>query len=202
MHRSNYVVNNMKGRTVNLNSILSLSSGYSFRGKIKHIHNGGVRVIQLKDFENNYSSLGGDCVLVDSEKIKSRYYLEDEDILFISKGTNNYALVYNTIDDIPTIASSALFVLRVNRELANPYYIAWYINQIKVQNYFNTKKVGTYITSINKAALEATPIVLPSLELQDKIAYIASLHKQEIALNQQIITLKNKLTTTQLLNTL
>ena len=48
----------MQSKKVILKSILSyqgLTSGYSFRGKIKHIHNGGVRVIQLKDFEDNYT---------------------------------------------------------------------------------------------------------------------------------------------------
>ena len=195
----------MQSKIVNLKSILSyqgLSSGYSFRGKIKHVHNGGVRVIQLKDFENNYTSIGGDSYLIDSDKIKSKYYLELDDVLFIAKGTNNFAVVFKGLDDIPTIASSALFVLKVNKDLANPDFIAWYINQSKVQNYFKTNEAGTYNTSINKTTLEETPIALPSLEVQTKIATIAKLSNQEQSLSNKIKELKNKLTTTQLLNTL
>lgn len=195
----------MQSKIVNLKSILSyqgLSSGYSFRGKIKHVNNGGVRVIQLKDFEDNYTSIGDDCYLIDSDKIKSKYYLTPGDILFISKGTNNYALAYKGVDDTPTIASSALFVIKVDENLANPNFIAWYINQSKVQNYFKTNEAGTYNTSINKTTLEETPIALPSLELQNNIAKIANLHNEELAISNKIIALKNKLTTTQLLNTL
>jgi restriction endonuclease S subunit len=195
----------MQSKIVNLKSILSyqgLSSGYSFRGKIKNIHNGGVRVIQLKDFEENYTYLGDDCYLVDSDKIKSKYYLEAGDILFIAKGTNNFAIVFKGVDDTPTIASSALFVLKVDTNLANPDFIAWYINQSKVQNYFKTNEAGTYNTSINKTTLEETPIALPSLEVQTKIAKIANLHNKELAISSKIISLKNKLTTTQLLNIL
>ncbi|QKX04099.1 hypothetical protein HN014_03970 [Aquimarina sp. TRL1] len=195
----------MQSKTVYLKSILSyqgLSSGYSFRGKIKHLHNGSVRVIQLKDFEDNYTSIGNDCYLIDGDKIKSKYYLEINDVLFIAKGTNNYALVFKDIDDVPTIASSALFVLKINKELANPDFIAWYINQSKVQSYFKTNEAGTYNTSINKATLENTPIALPSLETQTKIATIANLHNQEQVISGKIIELKNKLTTAQLLNTL
>jgi len=195
----------MNSKKVILKSILSyqgLTSGYSFRGKIKHIYNGGVRVIQLKDFEDNYTDIGNDCYFVDSDMIKSKYYLKSGDILFTGKGTNNFALVFESKDDIPTIASSALFVIKVDQNLANPNFIAWYINQSKVQNYFKTNEAGTYNTSINKTTLEETPIVLPSLEVQSKIAKIANLHNQELALSNKIIELRNKLTTTQLLNSL
>lgn len=195
----------MRSKIVNLKSILNyqgLSSGYSFRGKIKNTHNGGVRVIQLKDFEENYTYIGDDCYLVDSDMIKSKYYLESGDILFTGKGTNNFALVFKGIDHIPTIASSALFVIKVDNSIANPEFVAWYINQSKVQNYFKTNEVGTYNTSINKTTLEETPIILPPLEVQTKIAKIANLHNQELAISNKIIELKNKLTTTQLLNIL
>jgi len=195
----------MQSKIVNLKSILTykgLSSGYSFRGKIKHVHNGGVRVIQLKDFEDNYTSIGDDCYLIDGDTVKSKYYLEAGNILFTAKGTNNFAIVFKGIDHTPTIASSALFVLKVDDNLANPHFVAWYINQSKVQNYFKTNEAGTYNTSINKTTLEETPIALPSLEIQTKIATIANLHNQEQLLSNKIAALKNKLTTTQLLNTL
>lgn len=193
----------MPSKIVYLKSILSyqgLSSGYSFRGKIKHLHNGDIRVIQLKDFKDNYTSISRDCYFIDSDKIKHKYHLELNDILFIAKGTNNYAFVYKGIDDTPTIASSALFVLKINKDLANPDFVAWYMNQSKVQNYFKTNEAGTYHTSINKTTLEEAPIALPSLAVQSKIAKIANLHNQELALSTKIISLKNKLTTTQLLN--
>lgn len=195
----------MRSKNVNLKSILSyegLSSGFSFRGKIKHIHNGGVRVIQLKDFENDYTSIGNDCVLIESEKIKSKYYLEDGDVLFISKGTNNFATTFRSTDKLPTIASSALFVLKVNRNLALPEFITWFINQSKVQNYFKTNESGTYTTSISKSTLEETPIALPPLEIQNIVATIANLHNRENAIRTKLIDLNTTLTTTQLLNIL
>ncbi|TXD95488.1 restriction endonuclease subunit S [Gillisia hiemivivida] len=195
----------MQNKIVTLESIIvnqGLSSGYSFRGKIKHVQNGGVRVIQLKDFEDNYTAIGDDCYLINNNKIKSKYYLEVGDVLFVAKGANNFATVFKSTDDIPTIASSAMFVLKVNKNLANPDFVAWYINQKNVQNYFKTKESGTYNTSINKTTLEETPIVLPSLEIQTKIATIADLHTKELAISSEILDLKNKLTTKQLLNKL
>ncbi|TXD50501.1 MULTISPECIES: restriction endonuclease subunit S [unclassified Polaribacter] len=195
----------MQSKTVILKSILiyeGLSSGHSFRGKIKHVHKGGVRVIQLKDFEENYTIIGNNCVLVDSEKIKAKNHLKEGDILFTSKGANNFAVPYKEIDRIPTIASSALFVLKIDENLANPDFIAWYINQSKAQNYFKSNESGTYTTSINKTVLEETPIELPSLEKQAKIAKIAQLQNRNLIISNQLIELNKKLTTTQLINSL
>jgi len=194
----------MKSKIVQLKSILyeGISSGFSFRGKIHQSSNGEIRVIQLKDFIDDYTAIGNECYLISADKIKRKYYLGKNDILFVAKGTNNYALVFKPIDDVPTIASSALFVIKVNQKVADPQYVAWYINQTPVQNYFKTNETGTYVTSINKTTVENIPIKLPSLSLQKQIARLAQLHKQEKQLTTKITNLKESLITNQLLNTL
>lgn len=195
----------MQSKSVILKSILAkegLSSGYSVRGKIAHINDGGVRIVQLKDFENDYTAIGDKCFLMNAEKIKSKYYLENGNVLFIAKGTNNYAVVFEARDNIPTIASSALFVIKVDKKIADPHYIAWYINQSKVQNYLKTNEAGTYVTNINKKTVEEIPVALPSLQVQNRIARITGLHLQEKRLKAEITDLKNKLITNQLLNIL
>jgi len=195
----------MKSQTVLLKSILAyrgLSSGYSFRGKIKNVHNGGVRVIQLKDFENNYSSIGDHCTMVDSDKIKDKYYLETGDVLFISKGANNFSVVFKEDGGVPTIASSALFVLKINKEKASPEFIAWYLNQSIAQNYLKSNESGTYATSINRTALENVPINLPAMDVQCKIAKVADLYNKEQVINSRITELKNTLITNQLIKSL
>jgi len=189
----------MQTKNVNLKSILKkggLASGYSFRGKIQHIYNGGVRIIQLKDFINDYTAIGEECFLIAAEKIKPKYYLETGDILFIAKGTNNFAVVFEQLDDLPTIASSALFVIKVDKKIASPEYVAWYINQSLVQNYFKTNEAG------NKTTIEEIPIALPSLNLQKQIATISLLYKKEKSILAEVTALKDTLITNQLLNTL
>ena len=57
----------MQIKKTKLKSIIpyeGLASGYSFRGKITNKLNGNVRVIQLKDFTNDYSEIGEECYLV------------------------------------------------------------------------------------------------------------------------------------------
>lgn len=187
-----------KEKLIRVLKYLGLTSGYSFRSKIINDSNGTVRVIQLKDFTDNYTNIGNSCYFVDGSKIKDKYFLNEGDILFIAKGTNNFAVTFNPKDKITTIASSALFVIRVDETIANPYYVAWYINQPIVQNYLKQNEMGTYIPSINKPTIEGIPLILPSLKVQKKIAVMAELQNRE---QELIIRIKNmrKRVITQLL---
>lgn len=191
-----------KVKLIKVLKYLGLTSGYSFRGKIINDTKGNMRVIQLKDFTKNYTNIGDSCYFVDGSKIKDKYILNKGDILFIAKGTNNFAVTFNPKDKISTIASSALFVIRVDEAIANPHYIAWYINQPMVQNYLKQNELGSYIPSINKPTIEGIPLILPSLEIQRKIAQIVELHNQEQVLSGKLKELRNTLVQNQLLNSI
>lgn len=177
-------------------------SGYSFRGKISADIDGKLQVIQLKDIENDYTEIGNECIFIKRHKVKDKYYLKQGDILFTSKGANNYAIVYNPNGDIESVASSAFFVLRIDQEKAIPNYVAWFINQKKVQKYLESQATGTYTTSINRETIENISILLPSIEQQNKIAEIASLASKEQNLYTQLIENRSRLIQTQLLTTL
>lgn len=196
---------NMSQSKVKLKSLVSYSgifSGYSFRGKITSSKGGDLRVIQLKDIENDYTQIGNDCIFVNKSQVKDKYYLKDGDLLFTSKGANNYAIPFCANDNFPSVASSAFFVIRLDEKKANPNYVAWYINQKKVQQYLESQATGTYTTSINRETIENIPILLPSISEQEKIANIAALAAREQNLYHQLIEKKNQLIRTQLLTSL
>lgn len=195
----------MQSEILQLNEIIQHSgvfSGYSFRGKIKHIPDGEVRVVQLKDISSDYSKIEENCFFINGEKIKSKFFLEKGDILFTSKGTNNYALTYNGIDKKPTIASSAFFVIRVDKTKVNPYFVAWYMNQSPVQNYFKQKETGSYTKSISSKALLETPIKVPTLQKQENISKLADLASKEQEIYTQLKRLTKTYTQHQLLKSI
>lgn len=179
-----------------------IASGYSFRGKIKGSLSGGLRVVQLKDMENDYSDIGGDCIFIDGSGIKEKYYLEVGDILFISKGANNFAIVYDLKDGVATVASSVFYVIKVDTAKANPYYVAWYINKKKVQQYFTTHASGTYSLSINKEVVEEIPLQLPPMKVQGTIARAAKLAQKEQYIYNALREKRNQLLEAQLLKSL
>ena len=157
--------------------------GYSFRERIENEKGGNIFVIQMKDLANYYSRIENTLVQIKGDKIKDKYHLQKEDILFIAKGANNYALVYDL--DLPVaMAASAFFVIRINKEIANAYFVAWYINQRKVQQYLKENMAGTYIPNVNISTVKEMKIRIPSLEEQNRIAKLNQLMKRE----QEIIS--------------
>jgi restriction endonuclease S subunit len=179
-----------------------IASGYSFRGKINGTPNGNLRVIQLKDMENEYTSIGKECILIDGDAIKEKYYLEQGDLLFISKGGNNFALVYDLDDALPAVASSVFYVIKIDVSKADPYFVAWYINKTPVQQYFQEHATGTYSLSINKEVVENIPLQLPPLEIQLKIAKVAQLAQKEQYIYKTIKEKRAQLLEVQLLKSI
>jgi len=161
-------------------------AGYSFRNRVEDEPKGDLRVIQMKDLSDNYSFINSSLTSISSDKINSKLFLKKNDVLFLAKGSNNFAIEY-TLDFPKAIASSAFFVLRPDTNKVVPSYLTWFINQLPVQYYLKENMAGTYIPNINKSAIEGIMIALPSIVIQEKIVLIESLRKQEHALMNKII---------------
>ena len=162
----------------------NIMSGYSFRTKVQNEIDGSLKVIQLKDLEDNYQRLGEHLTTIAEDAVPEKYLLQEGDVLFISKGANNYALVFN--EDYKAVAVSAFFVLRPNQTKVTPEYLAWFINQSAAQRFFEENSAGTYTPNINKTTLMSLEVKLPSLEKQKQIAQISELAKREEAIYNQI----------------
>lgn len=164
-----------------LNENLEIFSGYSFRNKIEHSSHGDAAIVQLKDVDYNSLSINTDLTCVDSSSIKEKYTLVPQDVLFISKGSNNLALMAPK-NNKRCIASSVFFVLRCSQDWLLPEYLAWYLNQPMAQNHFASNTEGTYTQNISKLSLLDLEIAFPTLDNQQKIVQAANLlqHEQNI----------------------
>lgn len=177
----------------------SLFSGYSFREKIKHDPNGDVGILQMKDIKDNYLSFDYQNIDKVSDFIfKDKFYLQKNDILFVSKGVNNFAIAIDDID-FKVVPSATFFVIRVDEKKVIPEYVVWYINQKEAQNYLNEKKAGTYVPNLNKQDIMELPIKVPSLKTQKAIAKTAVLLNREIEILEKIKTNRKELIQNQLL---
>jgi restriction endonuclease S subunit len=185
---------------VSLTTLLTgIYAGFSFRNRVTGEPGGDLSVIQMKDLENDYSSINRSLTRVSSEKFNSRLFLEKGDVLFVAKGSNNFAIEYH-LNLAKTIASSAFFVLRPDHTKIIPAYLAWYINQSPVQQFLKENSTGTYVPNINKSTLEGITVIVPPSDVQEKIVAIDKLRKKEQLLVTQIMEKRELAIRTALLN--
>lgn len=184
----------------NLISTDGLFSGYSFREKIEHTPNGNVGILQMKDIKDNYLSFDYQNIdKVNDFIFKDKFYLQKKDILFVSKGVNNYAIAVEQLN-FKIVPSATFFVIRADEKRIVPEYLVWYINQKEAQNYFNEKKAGTYVPNLNKQDIMELPIKVPSIRIQKAIAQTAVLLNKEIEILDKIKNNRKELIQNQLIN--
>lgn len=174
---------------INVNEVLKeMFSGYSFRSKVEHNTNGDLAVIQMKDLENDYQLIGENLTWISSGIVPEKYLLRQGDVLFLSKGANNKALVFD--QPIKAVAASVFFVLRPDPNQIIPEYLAWYINQRETQKYIEENRAGTYIPNVNKSTVLGISIKLPPIYKQELIAKIVNASGRELKLMQRLMNKK------------
>jgi restriction endonuclease S subunit len=178
--------------------LLDIHSGFSFRNKIEHIPEGNISVIQVKDLEKNYTSIGTGLTRICARNMHSKFFLRTGDVLFLAKGANNFAISYAPILE-NVIPTSAFFILRPDSQQVLPGYLAWYINQPPVQRYLKTNAVGTYISNVNKGTIEKIILQVPEIDVQKKIITIDQFQKRENSLLHEMMVRRNELISAKLI---
>ncbi|MCA4792692.1 restriction endonuclease subunit S [Myroides odoratimimus] len=181
-------------------AVEEISSGYSFRGKVEPQQDGKVGILQMKDITDDYYDFKYDAVDRSSAyEFKEKFILKDKDILFVSKGANNYAVLFKE-QEFPCVASGTFFVIRVDQTKIVPAYLVWYINQSKVQSYLTERKAGTYVLNLTKQDVIDIPLQMPNYDLQQKIGDFIKLYQREQQLEELIKSNKQQFIQKQLLN--
>lgn len=176
-----------------LKEIADISTGYSFRAKIKHDPAGDTKIIQMSDVDKYRGVL--------TEKLQSlsnfdprskRYFLDAGDVIMVSKGYNIDAFVVpKGLERVVTVNS--FLVMKPNQNLVYPDYLAWYLNSKRTQHFFKEMAAGTNIPNLSIKALEALDVNLPSINDQYMIAELDMLKRREVYLHQEIAAKKEQL---------
>ncbi len=165
----------------------------------KPIPKGEIVYLQAKHFDENgeltntlYPDLKADCKI-------EKHLLKSGDILFAAKGTKNFAACYEN-ENIPAVASTSFFVIRLQTEEILPGYLTWFLNHPNTQYLLKGKAIGTSIASISKTVLEDLEIFIPNLKTQKAVLNITQLRNTEKKLQKQIETLREKQIQQQIIN--
>ena len=155
--------------------------GHSFRSKLEPAPNGNTSVIQMKDLSEDNRLNAQELVQINIKDLKDRHRVKFNDLAFRSRGqTNTAALINQELSD--AVIAAPLLRIRVESDSVMPAYLCWFINQPTSQAVLQSKATGTSGRMIGKPVVEGLEIVVPSLDMQQKIVeiYQLSINEQKL----------------------
>ena len=124
-----------------------------------------------------------------------KYCIQNNSIILSKIGTPSFkSAVAQVEDNTRMIANGNMFVIEIDEEKANPYYIQSFLESDLGKATLKSIYTGTTITSLNISLLNKMIIPLPSLEEQTVIAnkYAATIDEL-VLLSRKIEKVKNKM---------
>ena len=121
----------------------------SFGHYLKPTQDKGISYLQVKNFSDDGEYLDNVENFVQEKNIKESLLLEQDDILFVSKGMRFFAYKYETAIGA-AIASSIFYIIKVDADLIVADYLVCILNHPKSMAYFNGVSAGSSIPSIRK----------------------------------------------------
>lgn len=182
----------MSNRVENhLSDICEVQTGYTARGRLEPVGQ-GVPAIQLRDLQADDVFDPAGLPLYALGQSFDRYWAGPGDVLFRSRGERNTAVMIAPDSKGAAVAVLPLMVLRPRRELIEPAYLAWFINQPVTQRYFDKCAQTSGLRMIPKGALDDLVVTVPDLATQRLIVAVHALAREEQALAQRLADKKRE----------
>lgn len=171
----------------------TIHTGYTARGRLEPTTTGGVLAIQLRDISPDGLVDPERLTRVQLDGLADRYFVRAGDVVFRSRGERNTASALNERLREPALAVLPLMVLRPNRDVVTPDYLAWVINQPPAQRHFDIAARGTNIRMIPRSSLDDLELDVPDIETQRRIAAVDALAERERELSQLAAEARRKM---------
>ena len=173
--------------------LCDIHSGYTARGRLDPLPEGGVPALQLRDVGTNREAPGPDFHRYDLGELSDRYFVSGGEVVFRSRGEPNTAAAIPDPLPEPAVVIVPLVIIRPDRDRILPEYLAWAINQPDAQRKLGAEAQGTSLRMIPMAALENLAIAVPDLPMQKRIVELDALARQEGRLLRQLATRREEL---------
>lgn len=173
-----------------LNDIVEINGGYP-SSDIRHNDNGSFWYIQVRDI-NDDGFIKGKNLIRFTPKIKpNNYLIKQLDILFQSRGADHKAILFKS--DLPNaISTYSFYILRIKDLHILPAYLVWYLNTPKLQNKLKSMTIQSTLSYLSLSSIAKLEIIVPPLEIQEKIIKIDQLRRKEITIEKRLSELKER----------
>ena len=130
-----------------------------------------IRYVRIKDVEHGHVTKGSSLLSPEaSSAVDTRWKLRAGDVLLSKSGTIGKVGVVRD-DAVGAIATSGLYVLRVDSTRLDPHYLAAYLDSSDCRAWLNDRSTAAAtISHLSKRVIEEIPVPLPSLQLQHRVA--------------------------------
>ena len=169
----------MKTKIVPIRACADVLPGFSIKTSIAHDSNGTHQIIIARHLPDvgPYEYKKEHELRVKPEKPVDRYLVSSGDILFMSRGMNNRAILLNDVPD-PTLATASFYIIKPGK-MIDSGYMAWCLNQESFQLKIAEIRTGAGTPLVPRSDFSEISIILPPMEKQRKIAEIDSLMLHE-----------------------
>jgi hypothetical protein len=158
--------------TEELGCVASIRTGFLVRKSVAACATGSHLLLQLRDFNADRTQIHvKGLVRFDPGSVPARNNIKPDDVIFLAKGTGNFAFHPGPLP-APTLAASCFAVL-TPRHYILPDYLVWFLNHPRTRD--AVSKLGgtaSRMPVISKSQLAAIKILVPSLETQRAIVQL------------------------------
>ncbi len=175
-----------------IKDVARVRPGYQFRGRVEPDPAGNVAFIQIKDFDEKHRLLPDDIATIHFRRPIGPFQARPGDVLFLSRGHRLFA---TALDDTPedAIVTGYFFIVRPDRDVVLPEYLAWSINEPGFQARLAPLVKGSHMPQVSRADFEQLEIALPPLETQRLVVRLQALWEREQDLVDRIQQARDQL---------
>lgn len=176
----------MKVQIKRIRECAEVLPGLSLKARAEHEPEGTHQIILAKHLTEDVPYVYSDEheLRLTLEKNIDNYLVHAGDILFISRGIRNEAvLVLNVPEN--TVATSALYIVHAKKGTKSGY-LAWILNQPQVQASVQQARTVAGTPLVQRTELMEMTIPVPDMETQTKIAELNELMAKERHIRHQL----------------
>lgn len=168
-----------------LSKLVRIQPGYLSRGRVHSVPDGTHRLLQAKDLSVDGSVRLENAVWFYPERKPELYQVLRGDVLVIARGQEHRA--YYIDEDLPnTLVAFSFYILRPDPSRILSGYLAWWLNQPRVQAQINAASRGTGISYISRKALESLRVQVPTLTVQHGVERVLALWQERKSIQRRI----------------
>lgn len=169
-----------------LRDVCDVQMGFTARGRLTGASRGGVPAIQMRDVPPAGTVDSASLTRRQPGRVPERFLVGSGDVLFRSRSDLNTALAIGQRLDEPAVAMLPLYILRPNRRVILPEFLAWTINQPRSQRHFDRFARGTNMRMIPRSVLTELQIALPGTDVQRRVVALDDLARRERTLSVHV----------------